>query len=98
MSTIYSFAISPGSSEIVVPHDAQLLSVQMQNGIPFLHVLADPSLRHIRIVLGVYMTGQWIPQSPGKYIGTFQMDGGQSAYHLFEMARESHMGMRNIAS
>ena len=88
MSTIYKYPLQPGNNEIMAPAGARLLAVQMQNGTPCLWALVDPTQPPRRIVLSIYGTGHGMPDAPGQYVGTFQMECGALVWHLFETARE----------
>lgn len=74
---------------IGLPEGAQVLTVQVQKGEPYIWVLEDTVQplrpRHFRVA----RTGH--PLQPGfalRYIGTFQMDGGAWVFHLFEIEGE----------
>lgn len=72
---------------ISMPKNAQLLSVQMQNGSPQLWALVDPEMSYENRVIAIYGTGNPVPDEPGQYISTFQMHGGQLVFHAFALER-----------
>jgi len=63
---------------------ARPLSVQCQDGAPFLWVLLDPSLgpepRHFHLLGTGHPRGA---RSLGTFLGTFQLAGGTLVFHLF---------------
>ena len=69
---------------IELPQDARPLTVQMQNGEPWLWVLLNPDLPIYVRTFVLAGTGHEIDQ-PGAYIGTFQMADGAFVFHLFEV-------------
>jgi len=68
-----------------LPKGSKLLTVQMQNGRPKLWAICDPNavLQEPRRI-GIYGTGNPIPEDPGIYIATFQMHNGDLVFHVFE--------------
>ena len=86
MKTVYKYSFShPGiGTSISMPIDSEILSLQMQHGIPCLWVLVDtdkaPCLRQFYI----YGTGHEIPSTTQKFIGTFQVSEGNLVFHVFE--------------
>lgn len=87
---IWKFPIKIGSyCELQIPKDGQILTVQEQFNEPMVWALVNPeSLKETRrlIVVG---TGHEIPDLVQnvikKYIGTFQTDGGNYVFHVFEI-------------
>lgn len=71
---------------IKVPAGTRLLTVQVQRGTPCIWGLCDERMglqEHRRI--GVYGTGNPMPDDPGKYLGTFQVHEGAPVFHVFEI-------------
>lgn len=90
MKTIYKYAINIGPVNLVLmPRDAKLLTVQLQNGEPFIWAevdnVNDDVFRHI----GIFGTGHALITSdvsdPSKvaYVGTFQQDG--FVWHVYDL-------------
>ncbi len=72
--------------KIEMPKDAEILTVQSQNTYPMIWAKVNPNneleIRNFRI----YGTGHKINEEEKlKYIGTFQMAGGNFIGHLFEI-------------
>ena len=73
---------------IKLPIGAEILCVQTQNNEPFIWALVDPStdadmMSHTFELFG---TGHEVTYDMGiesKYIGTFQLHGGDLIFHLF---------------
>lgn len=74
---------------IEMPSGSTLLSVQIQNGVPQLWALVEVGAPMARRKLAIRGTGHDLTFSaeawPAKYVGTFQMQGGSLAWHLFDL-------------
>ena len=68
-----------------MPADAQILDVQMQNGKCCMWALCDHRRETQSRALAIYGTGAPIPDKPGKYVATFQMNDGEFVFHVFEV-------------
>ncbi len=84
----YPFEISD-KVLILMPQYARVLSVQMQFDIPCLWALIDDNspLKERRFRL--FGTGHPVPYSVGEFIGTFQMNGGELVWHLFQESKSN---------
>jgi hypothetical protein len=84
MKTIYKYTLDSHDCTLQLPKGAEILMVQLQNGIPTLWALVNPMTvteeRHICIV----GTG-WDVEDTMKYITTY-MDG-YFVWHAFELIR-----------
>lgn len=74
--------------ELQMPENAEILSVQVQAGIPCLWALVNadnfPRLS-VNRTIEIYGTGHVIPAAGERvYIDTFQMHGGSLVLHVFE--------------
>ena len=86
MLTIWKFDIAPGYNELDIPHGAQALTAQMQGGRMQLWALVDPDQQLIeRRAFSVYGTGHVVPNSPGRYVATVQIDA--LVFHVFDGSR-----------
>jgi hypothetical protein len=83
MKKVFKWAIESGEP-IEMQEDAEILSLQMQHGVPCLWALVDPEKPHINRLFCVYGTGHEIDEPVGKYIGTFQQCAGAFVFHVFE--------------
>jgi DNA-directed RNA polymerase subunit RPC12/RpoP len=74
--------------EICLPAGSQILTVQTQNNAPYVWALieTDAPLTTRRFCLRG--TGHTFKGNEGKYIGTFQLGGGELVFHLFEEGRK----------
>lgn len=85
--TIYKYPLTVADrQEIRMPDGAQILCVQVQRGMPCVWALVDPAAPQARKAIYIYGTGHAIPADPGRYIGTFQVQGGDLVFHVFEHA------------
>ncbi len=84
MKTIWKYELRP-LAEINMPRGAQVLTVQVQNGIPqiWVFVNADYEFEEVRKFI-TYGTGHKVPDNPGRYIGTFQLAEEGLVFHVFE--------------
>ena len=84
MKTIYKYTLDSKDCTLHLPKGAEILTIQLQNGIPTLWALVNPMTvteeRHICIV----GTG-WQVEDNMKYITTY-MDG-YFVWHVFELIK-----------
>lgn len=73
-----------GSCTIRLPKGAQILWTATQSGKPMIWALVDPAADVIDIPVGVYATGEDLPDDVGRFIGAFQLYGGNLVYHVFQ--------------
>lgn len=83
MKTIFKYELSPLLTELDVPKDSKVLSLQTQHGIPCIWLLVDPSKENTKLKLTVVGTGNQICVENKSYVGTFQMDDGFLVLHVF---------------
>lgn len=87
--TIWKFPVT-FDGPIVLPADAQVLSVQMQHGIPTMWAIVDPdtATRYNRATKRLHIagTGHELPDNLGRFIDTFQMEDGTLVFHVFELS------------
>jgi len=85
MKTIYKYLIDPAFDSFEMPKGAQVLTVQTQGNKPHIWALVDVDQKEVEVRKFVtYGTGHLMPNDPGQYIGTFQLNGGALVFHLFE--------------
>ena len=90
MLTVHKYPVTPGEFTLRMPQQAQLLSVQIQNGKPVLWALVDPDSRKIDQQFVAVGTGMPIA-TPDRardltFVGTFQFTEGIETglvFHLF---------------
>jgi hypothetical protein len=79
-----------GAWVLTMPPGAEILCVQVQDGVPcvWARVDDDPYDQRPRDerVIAVYGTGH--ANTIGKYIDTFQLAGGNLVFHAFELGAE----------
>lgn len=88
MKTVYKYPLVLTDVNVVVlPPDAEILSVQEQPGQLALWALVDPSAPHIaQRTICIAGTGHPLDSSVGyRHISTFQMHGGNLVFHAFEV-------------
>jgi len=86
MKTIYKYKLQSLSGQRVdIPRNAHFLSVQEQHGEPVMWWLVDTDYPPEAHRFAIYGTGHYMPDSPGAYLGTFQVRDGELVFHLFEV-------------
>lgn len=86
MQEIYKYEVEIGQRNVVkMPENAQILSVQMQHGIPVIWALVDPQFLEEKRRFEFVGTGHDIEFDTTKYIGTVQLNNGAFIFHLFEV-------------
>ena len=71
--------------EINMPKDAQILTIQTQNGEPKLWALVNPDNATEKRIFRHSGTGHPITDNNMDYIGTYQLHGGELIFHVFEV-------------
>jgi hypothetical protein len=73
---------------IAMPPSAEVLCVQPQNGRPCLWALVhDIDVPAYDRTFSMYVTGEIWGAITGEYVGTFQLNGGELVFHIFEEAK-----------
>jgi len=84
---IWKYEISPDRTEVDLPSGAEILSVQVQRGVVCMWALVNTQNKTERRYFEIFGTGNKVPVDMGifrKFIGTFQIDGENLVFHLFE--------------
>lgn len=86
MKTIYKYELDVRSQlTIKLPDRAQVLSVQTQKNVPYIWALGDPNDPDKDRKFSVFGTGNPVCDANKlRFVGTFQLDGGDLVFHLFE--------------
>ena len=74
-----------GSFELMMPLGAKILDVQIQHGIPVMWAAVDPMGLQYPKAFRIIGTGHPLEDLTGDYIGTFQLEDGNLAFHLFSI-------------
>ncbi len=90
MKSIWKFPLVINDRQsIEMPIDAEILCVQTQYGHPCVWALCSTEGVVAKRHFAIYGTGHAVPDSTtekiGKYVGTFQMSGGQIVFHVFDL-------------
>ena len=81
---------------VMIPAGSTLLDVQMQGDTCCLWALCDEKAEKEPRRIAIYGTGDPIPDRPGEYIATFQMNSRALAFHAFELHSWDSWGNLNI--
>lgn len=89
MLIIYKYPILPSKDfSIDLPKEAKFLTVQTQNGHPYVWVILDPFKKYSETKrFLIAPTGKMLPDDVihYNYINTFQVDDGNLVFHVFEI-------------
>lgn len=83
---VFKYALEVTDSQKVnLPVGAEILTAQMQGEVLCLWALVDSNFAHLTSgrVIRIYGTGHPI-HDEGRYVATFQMNGGALIFHVFE--------------
>jgi len=70
---------------IDVPSGSKFLTAAMQGENLCLWILCDKNAPTTRREIAIYATGELLDNDPGEYISTFQLEGGDFIYHVFDV-------------
>ncbi|TDQ79571.1 DUF7352 domain-containing protein [Sphingobacterium yanglingense] len=72
-----------------MPLGAEILSIQAQNNVPCIWALVDPEAELTDRAFETLATGEKVEDdNRRKYIGTYQMYGGEFVFHCFELLKK----------
>ena len=83
--TIWKFELATVDFQTIrMPEGAELLTVQLQNGLPCLWALVDPASKIDLVNIDIFGTGHQMSEGKRNYIGTYQLMGGGLVFHVFQ--------------
>lgn len=86
MKSIFKYQLKTTDlQEIEMPELAEVLCVQVQNGIPCIWAKVETENALKKRAFFVVGTGNPLPDNPSNYIGTYQLYDGGLVFHLFEL-------------
>jgi len=72
--------------QIEMPVDAEILTVQTQNGKPNIWALVSTDAPKRKVSFEIFGTGHPVPENANRrYVGTYQLSGGALVFHCFEL-------------
>ena len=84
MKTIWKYQLSnEDDQDIEAPDKAQILDVQVQNGIPHLWLFLDPNVPVRKYHVKIFRTGHPVNLDHYVFAGTYQLHGGSFIGHVF---------------
>jgi hypothetical protein len=88
--SVLKYPLYPIEDEIknYIHEGAEYLTIQTQFGRPTLWVLANLENHLVEKWFCIRGTGHRFKGNEGKYLGTFQLDGGGLVFHVFEKLEE----------
>ena len=87
MKTIWKFQFeNKGMFGLDMPKGAEILTVQVQEGVPCIWAMVDPGQEKENRIIVIHGTGHPVQQAgQKKYIGTYQECEGSLIWHVFEL-------------
>ena len=88
MKTIHKYKLEiKDIQEIEIPAFAQILSVQTQFETPCIWAMVDTDHKKVKYKFRTIGTGPQLDDDDvnGKYIGTYQLRGGELVFHVWQM-------------
>ena len=90
MQTIWKFPVSVDDYfEVTMPIGSKVLSVQTQRGLPAMWAAVDSEADVETRGFCLRGTGHPLDSTESRFIGSFQLYGGNLVYHLFEVKHEA---------
>ena len=88
--TIWKYDVMINDSQkIEMPQGANLLSVQIQNGIPCIWAIVNPMNAEVERVIQMAGTGHDMSERVmGAFLGTIQLNDGALIFHVFDNGEE----------
>ncbi len=84
MKTIYKYEIKASDEDTLLPDNAQILSVGIQEGKIYLWAVISTTVELRPRAIRVYGTGHRVPAYPGIFLGTVHMVEDGLVFHIFE--------------
>jgi len=86
MITIYKYPLlMTDQQQLYLPGGSEILCVQVQHEQPCIWVRQETTNSSVYRTLRTYGTGHQMQSPSEKYIGTYQLSGGQLVFHVFEV-------------
>ena len=83
MFEVWKFSLEPDGI-VEMPRDADVLTVQVQHEKPYIWAVVDPGGHKEYRQFICVGTGHPMKRKPGRYVGTFQLEGETLVFHIFE--------------
>jgi len=85
MNTIWKYPLKVEDyQQLNIPDGGQILTVQVQNGIPCVWAKVNPASRLLKRGIFIVGTGHRVSECCGEHVGTFQIADGALIFHVFE--------------
>jgi hypothetical protein len=85
MRTIHKYQLQVVDNQsVIMPRGARIMTVQVQRGIPSLWAEVDDQAEVEQRTILTYGTGHPLWSELATYLGTYQIQNGDLAFHVFE--------------
>ena len=89
----FPFTVDDEVAIIDMPHDARVIHIDTQIGIPMMWAIVNPKGHLHKYTFRLFGTGQPLPDlghyGTHNYVASFQMEGDMSVWHVFRDAKPS---------
>lgn len=90
MKEIWKYKLGVTDFQLIgIPKGGEILSVQVQNGIPCIWVVINPNEKILEVrklmTVGTGHPMQITKPQEREFIGTYQLENGSPVFHLFEI-------------
>lgn len=82
---IWKTELTVGSGKTSLPKGAKPISIQAQNGTPFMWSIVDPDMPRVDKSFHIAGTGHELPENIGNFVGTFLVESDTLVFHVFEL-------------
>ncbi|AUR81602.1 hypothetical protein NVP1009O_35 [Vibrio phage 1.009.O._10N.261.51.C9] len=84
MRTVFKYPLTGETSHVFMPHDAKVLHVAEQDGVPCVWAEVNPSSTEDHVKFHTVGTGRPLPEAPAEHVGSLMMHGGATVLHVYK--------------
>lgn len=86
MKTIFKYELQIDDEQsIEMPKDAEIISLQVQHGVPCIWAIVDTDKEKESRVFHTYGTGQKFYPKGAQFVGTYLIHQDRLVYHVFDI-------------
>lgn len=83
--SIWKYELNVTDEQLIeIPTGAEILAVQVQHSVPCLWARVDPNATKVKRRILTHGTGHTLSAITGVYIDSYQLNGGDLVFHVFE--------------
>ncbi len=84
MRTVFKYPLKGDTSHVFIPHDAKVLHVAEQDGVPCVWAEVDTTQHKVGKMYYTVGTGHPLPEAPAEHVGSLMMHGGAIVLHVYK--------------